>query len=152
MNPSEIKYTINDITIETSKILGIPYPKLIFENGCDGIYVEYGIKEIHIDENSILDLDNIYDLLTNLFESIYYLYEQDVVKDFSYLEKEETRSLWKNELIRDLMNQEKDFLLDINISQKAFSLFMLQKLFGIKKQETNEKINNKLNYFINRYI
>lgn len=153
INSMEIKYTINDICLKTSRMLKMPTPKILFNTNHNlAVFCEYGVNEIHINENLINDINNINNILNQLFKQIYFIYEVNVTNNFSNLESFEIVKLWKNELIQKLLHDDTSLLnLDIDISCSAFSVFMIEKIFNIKQNIENPKIFNKYLIFKSRY-
>ena len=150
MNPNDIKYTINDLCLKTSRMLRIPAPKIIYNIQDDIVTNEFGVNEIYIDDRATEDVENIFLLLQNLFTAIYDIYQQNVVKNFQMLEDTQIVRLWKNELIRQFMySSSEDF--DIFISRKAFSIFMIEKVFGVHQKIKDDKIEKRYREFLSKY-
>lgn len=149
MNLSEIKFALSNLNMECAKKLGVPAPKIVYGEYDKKVTTEYGVNELYIDEKSLYNFDDISDLIDEFFCEIYFNYIQCVTKDFYYLENNKTVMLWKNELIKKIMTDER-LNLDIDKSCEAFCYYMSESFFGVKRK-VSDSIKEKYEKFKKRY-
>lgn len=149
MNNNETFYALNEMLIETARLLKISNPKLILVDKLPNkknFNILNGTFELQIKKSCLFNIENDANIFYEFFYNIRLLYQSNAIKNGSILENDNTIKEWKNENFKRMILNETDedfILLKTNIDACAFSVCMVEKFFNLKFFPYNSIILNQ---------